>query len=198
MTKLRLRGNFKYINTTIPHLRYSYKFGKEKKAMKTEDPHNLQRFVSAQEDNYDTAIQELRRGRKKSHWIWYVFPQVAGLGYSSMAQYYAIGSRNEALEYLHHPILNQRLLDCCEALLAHRDSAIIDIMGSPDDMKLRSSMTLFASVSSQPAPFQSVLDTFYGGQNDNKTLEFLTPTSQTEWRNRTSRSRRRRGIHLIK
>ncbi len=141
--------------------------------MRDADPHNLQRFLSAQDEDYEFAINELRNGRKESHWIWYVFPQVSGLGSSSMAQDYAIASRDEAVAYLNHPVLGQRLQESCEALLPHRDSKIEDIMGFPDDLKLRSSMTLFASVSATPRIFQAVLDTFYNGQLDEKTIAFL-------------------------
>jgi uncharacterized protein (DUF1810 family) len=144
--------------------------------MRENDPHNLHRFLTAQDEDYEFAIEELRRGKKESHWIWYVFPQVAGLGSSSMAQDYAIASREEAVAYLDHPILSRRLQECCEALLPHRDSKIEDIMGFPDDLKLRSSLTLFASVSATPKMFQTVLDTFYGGQTDEKTIAFLNST----------------------
>ena len=133
----------------------------------------LQRFLDAQDENYESAISELRRGRKESHWIWYVFPQVAGLGFSAMAQDYAIRTREEALAYLEHPILGQRLRECCQALLPHKGSRIEDIMGFPDDMKLCSSMTLFVSVSADPGIFQAVLDTFYDGQTDERTIAFL-------------------------
>ena len=142
--------------------------------MSADDPHDLGRFLSAQEQDYEIAIQELRRGRKESHWIWYVFPQVAGLGLSPTAQKYAIGSREEALAYLDHPTLGQRLQECCEAVLLHRGKQITDIMGFPDDLKLRSSMTLFASVAEDPQTFQAVLDAFYGGQTDQRTIDFLS------------------------
>lgn len=141
--------------------------------MRDPDPHHLQRFLSAQDEDFEFAINELRNGRKESHWIWYVFPQVSGLGSSSMAQDYAIASRDEAAAYLKHPVLSQRLQESCEALLLHRESKIEDIMGYPDDLKLRSSMTLFASVSASPRIFQTVLDTFYGGQTDEETIAFL-------------------------
>lgn len=146
--------------------------------MRNDDPYNLQRFLREQDEDYQAAIEELRRGRKESHWIWYVFPQVAGLGTSSMAQDYAILSREEAVAYLDHPVLGQRLLECCEALLLHRDSKIEDIMGFPDNLKLQSSMTLFASVSATPKLFQAVLDVFYGGQTDAKTIAFLHSTRE--------------------
>ena len=142
--------------------------------MMADDPYKLERFLTAQEQNYSDALRELRRGRKQSHWIWYVFPQVAGLGNSPTAQHYAIGSQEEAVAYLAHPVLGQRLRECCEALLPHRGSQITDIMGFPDDLKLRSSMTLFASVAEDPQIFQAVLDAFYGGRADQKTIDFLS------------------------
>jgi uncharacterized protein (DUF1810 family) len=141
--------------------------------MNGSDPHNLQRFLAAQESDYNTALSELRRGRKQSHWIWYVFPQVQGLGYSSMAQEYAIRSREEGLAYLEHPILGARLRDCATAVLGHQGKQIGDIMGTPDDLKLRSSMTLFASLSEPGSVFHKVLEAFYGGRMDPRTLTFL-------------------------
>jgi len=146
--------------------------------MREGDSHNLNRFLVAQDEDYKFAIEELRRGRKESHWIWYVFPQVAGLGSSSMARDYAIRSREEAIDYLDHPVLGQRLEESCEALLRHRESKIGDIMGFPDDLKLRSSMTLFASVSATPKVFQAVLEAFYGGETDDKTIAFLSKPRQ--------------------
>jgi uncharacterized protein (DUF1810 family) len=101
------------------------------------DPHDLQRFVSAQAHAYDTALQELRRGRKRSHWIWYIFPQVAGLGFSSMAQRYAIGSREEAVAYLEHEVLGPRLHECTQALLQIPQQEITDVMGYPDNLNPR-------------------------------------------------------------
>lgn len=142
--------------------------------MRDNDPYNLQRFLAEQDEDYEFAIGELKRGKKESDWIWYIFPQVAGLGSSSMAQDYAIASREEAVAYLEDPVLGQRLQECCEALLLHTNSKIEDIMGFPDDLKLQSSMTLFASVSASPKLFQTVLDAFYGGQTDEKTIAFLS------------------------
>ena len=141
--------------------------------MSNNDPHNLQRFLSAQTENYAIALQELQLGRKKSHWIWYIFPQVAGLGYSLMAQEYAIQSRDEAIAYLKHGVLGARLHQCCEALLEHQGTKIETIMGFPDNLKLRSSMTLFATISTKDSIFHKVLDSFYNGQMDKKTIDFL-------------------------
>lgn len=137
------------------------------------DPYNLQRFLDAQARDYDIALEELRRGRKQSHWIWYIFPQVEGLGFSSTSRHYAIRSREEGLAYLNHPILGARLQECAAALLQHRDKNIQDIMGYPDDLKLQSSMTLFALLSQPGSIFHQVLDTFYDGATDSKTLAFL-------------------------
>jgi uncharacterized protein (DUF1810 family) len=137
------------------------------------DPCNLQRFLAAQAEDYECALGELQRGRKESHWIWYIFPQVAGLGHSSMAEKYAIQSRDEAVAYLNHPMLGARLRECSEVLLKHRGSRIEEIMGYPDDLKLRSSMTLFAFVSESNSIFHKVLEAFYSGEMDERTTAFL-------------------------
>ena len=134
---------------------------------------NLQRFIEAQNADYEQALAEIRRGRKTSHWIWYVFPQVIGLGSSSHSIEYAIRSREEALAYLEHGILGVRLRECASALLPHKDKAIEEIMGYPDDLKLRSSMTLFARVSGSPSVFHDVLDAFFAGERDSFTMDFL-------------------------
>jgi uncharacterized protein (DUF1810 family) len=144
-----------------------------KRGMSEGDPHNLQRFITAQAEAYQCALRELRRGQKESHWIWYIFPQVAGLGHSPTAQEYAIRSRDEAVTYLAHAVLGTRLQRCCEGLLKHQGRRIQDIIGFPDDLKLRSSMTLFATVSGQDSVFHKVLDAFYSGRMDDKTLAFL-------------------------
>ena len=141
--------------------------------MNKPDPYNLQRFLTAQEEDFECALAELQRGRKESHWIWYIFPQVAGLGHSPMAQEYAIRSRDESVAYLTHPVLSARLQKCCEALLKHHGKKVQDIMGFPDDLKLRSSMTLFATISKPPSIFHTLLDAFYSGQMGQRTLEFL-------------------------
>ena len=141
--------------------------------MSGQDPHNLQRFLTAQAGDYECALGELQQGRKDSHWIWYIFPQVAGLGHSSMAQEYAIRSKDEAVAYLDHAVLGTRLQQCCEALLKHQGRKVQDIMGFPDDLKLRSSMTLFAMLSMQDSVFHKVLDAFYSGDMDDRTLAYL-------------------------
>lgn len=141
--------------------------------MNEQDPYNLQRFLAAQAEDYECALAELELGRKESHWIWYIFPQVAGLGHSAMSQEYAIGFREEAIAYLEHPILGVRLQKCCEALLKHQGKGVQEIMGFPDNLKLHSSMTLFAKISAQGSVFQKVLDVFYAGQMDERTVAFL-------------------------
>ncbi|SED13827.1 DUF1810 domain-containing protein [Bradyrhizobium erythrophlei] len=124
------------------------------------DPFDLQRFVDAQEPVYRWVLEELRRGRKASHWMWFVFPQIAGLGSSAMAQRFAIGSRAEAAAYLKHDVLGPRLVECTRLVMAVSDGSITDILGSPDDMKFRSSMTLFDAVATQPI-FGDAIAAFY-------------------------------------
>jgi uncharacterized protein (DUF1810 family) len=128
------------------------------------DPFDLQRFVDAQAPVIEDAIAELRAGRKRSHWMWFVFPQLAGLGSSAMAQRYAIGGREEARAYLAHPVLGARLVRCAEAILSVHGASAREILGSPDDLKLQSSMTLFSALPAAPAVFARVLERFYGGE----------------------------------
>lgn len=137
------------------------------------DPHDLARFVSAQEPVMDRVLAELRAGRKQSHWMWFVFPQIAGLGHSPMAVRYAIGSRDEARAYLDHDVLGPRLRTCTSIVNAVRDRSILEIMGAPDDVKFRSSMTLFAQASDDPALFQTALDRYFDGRPDPATLARL-------------------------
>ena len=125
------------------------------------DPFDLARFVEAQQRDYQQALDELRAGAKRSHWIWYVFPQLRGLGRSEMAEHYGISGLDEARAYLAHPLLGPRLEDCARALLSHRGRSARQIMGSPDDLKLRSSMTLFQAVAPQQPLFAEVLQAFY-------------------------------------
>jgi uncharacterized protein (DUF1810 family) len=139
----------------------------------SDDPHDLNRFVEAQDTNYSQALDELRAGRKRSHWMWYVFPQFAGLGNSSMSVRYAIKSEDEARAYLDHTILGPRLIECAEAVLANKDRSAHDIFGSPDDMKLRSCATLFAHVSPPGSVFERILDQYYSSERDSKTLALL-------------------------
>lgn len=141
--------------------------------MMTEDRHNLARFVSAQQPVYAQALEELREGRKRSHWMWFIFPQIEGLGHSPMAQRYAISDRAEAKAYLAHPLLGERLRDCTEAMLSHKDRSAHAIFGSPDDLKFHSSMTLFDAVSKKGSAFGQALLQFYGGKPDEATLARL-------------------------
>jgi len=137
------------------------------------DPWDLARFLREQVGMHDAAVRELRAGRKTGHWIWYEFPQIAGLGRSSMSVRYAISGLGEARAYLSHPVLGPRLIECCEALLVHRGRDASDILGPIDAVKVRSSMTLFHRADpSQPA-FRRVLDAFYGGAPDPRTDELL-------------------------
>ena len=139
----------------------------------TNDPFDLQRFVDAQAPVYDRVIAELREGRKRSHWMWFVFPQIAGLGSSPMAQRYAVASRAEAVAYLAHPVLGPRLRECARLVTTMEGRSIHDIFGSPDDMKFHSSMTLFAEAAPDNADFRAALDKYFGGERDAATLARL-------------------------
>ena len=134
---------------------------------------DLSRFIKAQETDYERALSEIRSGHKRSHWIWYIFPQIAGLGFSSTAQYYAIKDREEAEDYLKNDLLRERLVEISEALLQLESNDAGDVMGYPDDLKLRSSMTLFHEVAPEIDVFQKVLDKFFEGKPDQKTIELL-------------------------
>ena len=134
---------------------------------------NLNRFLDAQEKDYSRALAEIKNGRKQSHWMWYIFPQIAGLGYSEMATFYAIKDIHEASDYLAHPVLGSRLIDISTALLGHDGKTANQIMGSPDDLKLRSSMTLFSLLDKTDPVFQAVLDKFFNGAQDQKTLSII-------------------------
>ena len=137
------------------------------------DNHDLTRFVDAQHSHYEDALAELRAGYKQSHWMWFIFPQIAGLGRSPMAERYAIADLDEAVAYLQHPLLGPRLEECAQALLQHSGRTARQILGSPDDLKLRSSMTLFAVAAPENTTFQQVLDVFYDGKADLETLKRL-------------------------
>ena len=137
------------------------------------DPHDLERFVRAQEEDYDRALAEIRSGHKRSHWMWYVFPQLDGLGSSSTARRYAIKSIAEARAYLDHPVLGPRLIACAEAALAVKGRSAHEILGSPDDMKLRSCATLFAQVAPPGSVFAQLIDKYFAGRPDDKTLHLL-------------------------
>lgn len=142
----------------------------------TVDPHNLQRFIDAQEGAYEQALSEIRAGRKRSHWMWFIFPQIAGLGSSPTSQHFAIRDRAEAEAYLAHPILGTRLTECCEALLALKTMSAPDVFGYPDDLKLKSSATLFAAVSPTGSVFEQLLKKFFDGEPDTKTIELYQKT----------------------
>ena len=137
------------------------------------DPFDLVRFVHAQADTYAQALAEIRAGRKRSHWMWFVFPQIAGLGSSAMAERYAIRSLAEAREYLQHPVLGPRLLECSESACAVTNRSALEIFGTPDDLKLRSSATLFDAVSAPGSVFNRALQKFFDGQRDARTLAII-------------------------
>jgi uncharacterized protein (DUF1810 family) len=136
------------------------------------DPFDLQRFVDAQSPIYPRVVGELRQGRKQSHWMWFIFPQLAGLGLSAMAQRYAIASRDEALAYLGHGVLGPRLRACTALVNAVEGRTIREILGSPDDMKFQSSMTLFDAVS-HASEFRAAIEKYYDGRFDPRTLQLL-------------------------
>lgn len=137
------------------------------------DPYHLNRFIEAQELDYRSALAEIEAGRKVSHWMWYVFPQYDGLGFSSTSRHYAIKSREEAEAYLGDPVLGPRLGECVDALLAVTGRTAHEIFGSPDDIKLKSCMTLFAHISAEGSAFEQVLDKYFDGHRDLKTLELV-------------------------
>ena len=137
------------------------------------DPFDLERFVRAQDPVFRAVEAELARGRKQTHWMWFVFPQISGLGSSAMSQRYAIGSRAEAKAYLAHPVLGARLIECTGLVLAVQGRSINAILGAPDDAKFRSSMTLFGAVSDEPI-FGAALARYFAGERDAATLEILS------------------------
>lgn len=136
-------------------------------------PPVLDRFLAAQEPIWERVLAELQAGKKRSHWMWFVFPQFKGLGHSDMAARYAIQSRTEAKAYLEHPVLGARLRECCKILLALETSSAHTVFGTPDDLKLRSSMTLFGEVAGGDGGFEAVLKKYFGGEQDPRTLELL-------------------------
>ena len=136
------------------------------------DPFDLQRFVDAQAPVYPRVVAELRQGRKQSHWMWFIFPQLAGLGHSAMARRFAISSREEAVAYLAHGVLGPRLAECTSLVNAVEGRTIREILGSPDDLKFCSSMTLFGAVSDEPV-FDQALARYFAGERDGATLEML-------------------------
>jgi len=138
-----------------------------------DDPFNLDRFVSAQAAVYPQVLAELRAGEKRSHWIWFVFPQMKGLGHSPQSEFYGIGSLAEATAYLQHPLLGPRLVECARLVNAVEGRPITRILGYPDDLKFRSSMTLFARAAQDPSVFEEALEKYFDGQPDARTLELL-------------------------
>ena len=142
--------------------------------MTSADPFNLERFVDAQAPVFETVLAELRAGRKRTHWMWFVFPQLAGLGRSSTARFYGIGSLDEARAYLAHPVLGPRLDLCTRIVLASEAPSLHALFGSPDDLKFRSCMTLFAQMAdARDNPFRQALDRWCGGQPDEQTLALI-------------------------
>jgi uncharacterized protein (DUF1810 family) len=141
------------------------------------DPYHLDRFVRAQATDYDQALSELREGHKRSHWMWYIFPQIEGLGLSPMSRHYAIKSPAEARAYLDHPVLGPRLQECATVVYNIAGHSASEMFGAPDDMKLRSSATLFASVSGGGI-FEQLIQKYFDGQYDEKTLQTLRLTGE--------------------
>jgi uncharacterized protein (DUF1810 family) len=137
------------------------------------DPHNLSRFVEAQQGVYERALAEINGGRKRSHWMWFIFPQFEGLGFSSTSRLYAIKSIAEARAYLEHPVLGPRLIECAQAVLGVQGKSASQIFGSPDDVKLRSCATLFAHVAPATPVFDQLIDGYFQGERDDKTLQLL-------------------------
>jgi uncharacterized protein (DUF1810 family) len=136
-------------------------------------PDPLQRFVQAQERDYAQALAELRAGHKTSHWIWYVLPQLRGLGQSRMSQHYGLADRDEAAAYAAHPLLGPRLIECVQAMLGHPGLSVLQILGEVDALKFHSCLTLFAEVASDEPCFRTALERFYGGERDPATLRLL-------------------------
>ena len=142
-------------------------------SQKTDDPYDLNRFVRAQQDDFEQALAEIRSGRKRTHWMWYIFPQLDGLAFSATSKHYAIKSLDEAQAYLEHPVLGPRLRECAEAAVRVEGRSATEVFGTPDDLKLRSCATLFACVSPPGSVFERLLDKYYGGERDEKTLQLL-------------------------
>jgi uncharacterized protein (DUF1810 family) len=143
------------------------------------DPHDLDRFVQAQEGDYERALSEVRAGRKRSHWMWYVFPQYDGLGFSPTSRRYSIKSVAEAEAYLAHPVLGPRLTECAEAALRVEGRSALEVFGPPDDMKLRSCATLFAHVSPAGSVFERLLSKYFDGECDDRTLRLIGAAPKT-------------------
>jgi uncharacterized protein (DUF1810 family) len=140
------------------------------------DPHNLRRFLDAQRSSYEQALSEIRSGAKRSHWMWYIFPQYSGLGHSLTSHRYAIKTLAEARAYLEHPILGTRLLECAEAALALEGQSAREVFGYPDDLKLHSSATLFSQVAVAGSPFHRLIDKYFDGRPDDRSLQLIART----------------------
>jgi len=138
-----------------------------------DDPHDLARFIEAQERVYASALAELENGRKRTHWMWFIFPQFDGLGFSPTAKFYAIKDLDEARQYLEHPLLGARLIECSTLVLGIRNRTVLEIFSYPDDLKLRSCMTLFDRVAEPDSVFARVLEYCFDGRRDARTLELL-------------------------
>jgi uncharacterized protein (DUF1810 family) len=132
---------------------------------------NLKRYLDAQENSYESALSELRKGRKTGHWMWYIFPQIKGLGFSETSRFYGINNLDEARQYLDHPVLGSRLVTLCNVLLDQKSNDATRIFGTPDDLKLKSCMTLFDALPGTNSVFGQVLEKFYNGSKDAKTLQ---------------------------
>lgn len=148
--------------------------------MSGNDRHDLNRFVQAQAHDYERALSEIRAGRKRTHWMWYIFPQFDGLGSSPTARRYAIKSAAEAEAYLQHPVLGPRLVECCEGAIGVHGRSAFDIFGTPDDVKLRSCATLFARVSAPGSVFEALLEKYFAGVPDPRTLQFMDAAPRTQ------------------
>jgi uncharacterized protein (DUF1810 family) len=137
------------------------------------DQYNLNRFIKAQLTTYDRALMELSRGRKESHWTWYIFPQIEGLGRSDKAKLYSIKSLEEGRAYLEHPVLGPRIIHACEVLLNLKDKSMVEVMGFPDNLKLHSSMTLFEAVSDANSIFTEIIEVYFDDERDKSSLEII-------------------------
>lgn len=135
---------------------------------------SLNRFIEAQANSYENALSEIKKGRKTSHWMWYIFPQIKGLGQSETAKYYAIQDKDEAEKYLNHPILGMRLIEISKELLKHKAKTASQIFGFPDDLKLHSSITLFSILTESDQVFKDILIAYFGGLSDQKTIEIVS------------------------
>ena len=152
------------------------------KSRSTDDRYNLSRFLQAQEGDYTRAFAEINGGQKRTHWMWYIFPQLDGLAFSATARQYSIKSIEEAKAYLAHPVLGTRLVECAEAVVRVEGKSVEEIFGSPDDLKLRSCATLFACVSPPDSVFERLIGKYYGGERDGRTLQLLgiNPNSEQQ------------------